>query len=139
MNANCLIVCPPQLQELNETGFLSETRCEVHVVPSCTHVHRESLAAESIRWFSTARSVIQENPEANQFEYPGIRKVWQLGQRGEDAYLLYFHARGLSRTKLGHCHHISRPQEKHLFSRVIGEWQQNLTWFEHVISVYKLA
>jgi len=139
VNTNYLFMVSSQLKELHATGLLTETQCEVHVVSSGTAVHRESLGAQLKKQFGNSPVVFHEHTEANQFEYPGIRKVWQLGQRHEDSYLLYFHARGLSRMKLGRFRRKRQPQEKRLFRRVIGAWRQNLTWLEHITSADKLG
>jgi hypothetical protein len=139
VNANYLHMVSSQLKELRETGLLTETHGELHVVSSGTAIHRESLAVELRKWFGAGTSVFHEHTKANQFEYPGINKVWQLGQQAEDAYILYFHARGLSRMKLGRYRRNRQPQEKRLFGKVIGEWRQNLTWLQHVTSADKLG
>jgi hypothetical protein len=139
VNANYLYMVSSQLKELRETGLLTETRCELHVVSSGAPADRETLGAELRMQFGNSPVVFHEHTEVNQFEYPGIKKVWDLSQRQENAYLLYFHARGLSRMKLGRFRRKRQPQEKRLFRRVIGAWRQNLTWLEHITSADKLG
>jgi hypothetical protein len=139
VNDNYMYMVSSQLNELRETGLLSQTQCELHVVSSGTLAHRDSLAAELKKRFGTAFSVYHEHTEANQFEYPGIKKVWELGQRAENSYVLYFHARGLSRLKLGRLRRNRQRQEKRLFRRVLGDWMHNLTWLEHITTADKLG
>lgn len=139
VNANYLYMVSSQLKELRETGLLTETQCELHVVSSGAPADRKTLGAELKKQFGDSPVVFHEHTEANQFEYPGIRKVWQLSQRGKDAFVLYFHARGLSRMKLGRFRRKRQPQEKRLFRSVIGAWRQNLTWLHHITSADKLG
>lgn len=62
----------------------------------------------------------------NRYEYPGIRKVWEIGQSLDEAALnktliLYFHSKGMFNTK---DQSTSRdPIERRLFTTVIDRWE----------------
>jgi hypothetical protein len=139
INPRYLYMVSSQLKELQQTGLLAHTRATFHLVSSGAEGDRVRLKNELRHIFGESPAVQHEHTTENQFEYPGIHKVWQLGQQDQLGYLLYFHARGISHLKLGRFRRNRQPQEKRLFRRVIGEWRQNLTWLQHLASAEKLG
>lgn len=139
INPRYLYMVTSQLKELQRTGLFEGARATLYVVSSGTDADRKRLNAELKRIFGDLPAVRHEHTRENQFEYPGIRKVRQLGQQDEQGYILYFHARGISRLKLGRFRRNRQRQEKRLFRRVIGEWRQNLTWLHYLASAEKLG
>lgn len=139
VNPRYMFMVTSQLEELRQTGILSLPRAALIVVSSGTESDRVRLNREITRILGESPNIQHEHTTDNQFEYPGIRKVWQLGQQDQQGYILYFHARGISRLRLGRFRRNRQRQEKRLFRRIIGEWRQNLTWLHHLTSVEKLG
>lgn len=139
INKNYIYLFSRQMAELAETKLLSETNSVLYVVSSGTENDKNVLQKEIQRIFGLASDIRQEHTEQNLFEYPGIRKVWELGRQDSDAFILYFHARGISRIKLGRFRRNRQPLEKRLFRRVIGEWRMNLLWLSAIVSADKVG
>ncbi len=139
INKNYIYLFSRQMAELAEAGLLSHTNAVLYVVSSGRAEDKNVLAREIRRIFTSTCDVRQEHTEQNLFEYPGIRKVWELGREDGDAFILYFHARGISRIKLGRFRRNRQPLEKRLFRRVIGEWRKNLLWLSAVPSADKVG
>ncbi|MFZ5630121.1 MAG: hypothetical protein ACOY5B_13400 [Spirochaetota bacterium] len=139
INPRYLYMVSSQLKELRRTGLFEGTRAILYVISSGTEGDRLRLGNELKQIFGESPAVQHEHTTENQFEYPGIHKVWQLGQPDRDGYILYFHARGISHLKLGRFRRNRQRQEKRLFRRVIGEWRQNLTWLQNLASAAKLG
>lgn len=139
INKNYIYLFSRQMAELAETKLLSETDSVLYVVSSGTENDKNVLQRELQRIFGSVSHIRQEHTEENLFEYPGIRKVWELGRQDGDAFILYFHARGISRIKLGRFRRNRQPLEKRLFRRVIGEWRKNLLWLRAVTSADKVG
>lgn len=139
INKNYIYLFSRQMAELAATGLLSQTNSVLHVVSSGTAEDKNVLQAEILRIFGSTSDIRHEHTEQNLFEYPGIRKVWELGRKESDAFILYFHARGISRIKLGRFRKNRQPLEQRLFRRVIGEWRQNLLWLSAVRSADKVG
>lgn len=139
INKKYIYLFSRQMAELAETKLLSETDSVLHVVSSGTESDKNVLQRELQRIFGMVSHIRHEHTEQNLFEYPGIRKVWELGRENADAFLLYFHARGISRIKLGRFRRNRQPLEKRLFRRVIGEWRQNLLWLSAIATADKVG
>lgn len=139
VNPRYLYMVSSQLKELQQTGLLAGSSATFYLISSGTEADKARLSAELRRIFGDSPAVRHEHTTENQYEYPGIQKVWQLGQQDQQGYILYFHARGISRLKLGRFRRNRQRQEKRLFRRVIGEWRQNLTWLQHLTSAEKLG
>lgn len=139
INKNYIYLFSRQMAELAETGLLSHTNSVLYVVSSGTTDDKSVLQKEIQQIFASTSDIRHEHTEQNLFEYPGIRKVWELGRDDADAFILYFHARGISRIKLGRFRRNRQPLEKRLFRRVIGEWRQNLFWLRAVSSADKVG
>jgi len=139
INPRYLYMVTSQLKELRQTGLLAGLRATFYLVSSGTETDRVRVNHELKRIFGDSSAVQHEHTTDNKFEYPGIRKVWELGRRDQQGYILYFHARGISHLKLGRFRRNRQRQEKRLFRRVVGEWRQNLTWLQHLTSAEKLG
>jgi hypothetical protein len=139
INKNYIYLFSRQMAELATTGLLNGTDSILYVVSSGTADDKSVLQKEIQRIFGSGSDIRQEHTEQNLFEYPGIRKVWELGRQDADAFILYFHARGISRIKLGRFRRNRQPLEKRLFRRVIGEWRQNLLWLTAMPSADKVG
>lgn len=139
INKNYIYLFSRQMAELATTGLLNGTDSILYVVSSGTADDKSVLQKEIQRIFASTSGIRHEHTEQNLFEYPGIRKVWELGRKESDAFILYFHARGISRIKLGRFRKNRQPLEQRLFRRVIGEWRQNLLWLSAVRSADKVG
>lgn len=139
INKNYIYLFTRQMQDLATTGLLENTAATLYVVSSGIAHDKAVLQQELRRIFPAEKKIIQEHTEQNLYEYPGIRKVWELGRQDTDAFILYFHARGISRIKLGRFRRNRQPLEKRLFRRVIGEWRQNLLWLTAMPSADKIG
>ena len=77
--------------------------------------------------------ILKHIPEAkisssmtNQFEYPGIHKVWELSKEdpSKDHYILYFHSKGMS------CLIAERDRWEHvLFQENVRKWNKAVDAF----------
>lgn len=139
INKNYVYLFARQMQDLAANGLLNGTDSILYVVSSGTADDKIVLQEEIMRIFGSAYDIRLEHTEQNLFEYPGIRKVWELGRQDSDAYILYFHARGISRIKLGRFRRNRQPLEKRLFRRIIGEWRRNLFWLAAMPSADKVG
>lgn len=139
INKNYAYLFRSQMRSLMQTGLLTGTAAEFHIVSSGTESDRAAIAGDIGRIMKSIPGIRHAHTEENAFEYPGIQKVWELGQKDPDAIILYFHARGISHLTLGRFRRNRQPQEKRLFRRVISEWRQNLTWLMQVTSADKVG
>lgn len=139
INPNYAFMLCAQLKALRKTALLQRERCSLYVVSSGTEKHYSEVQLALYEIFGKLPNVYQKHFSMDKYEYPGIYTVWQLGQESQEGYIIYFHARGLSRMKLGKFRRRRQWQEKRLFDRVIGEWRQNLTWLEHIPHAAKLG
>lgn len=67
----------------------------------------------------------------NQYEYIGIRKVWQIAQKFPESLILYFHSKGMI---FGNPKGISYKRtfpERCLFNHTVKPWQNILKIFEN--------
>jgi len=76
----------------------------------------------------------------NMFEYPGIRAIWDLGQRiptseAKHSTILYFHSKGMSKIDEG----VRIDREQHLFNTVIRPWREIIPKFEEDPSINKIC
>jgi hypothetical protein len=139
VNPNYIYLFRSQMESLRRTGLIQGTSSVLYIISSGTAGDQAMLAAELRRIWGDLPNLRHEHGEENAFEYPGIRKVWELGREDQDAYILYFHARGLSRIKLGRFRRNRQPAERRLFKRVVSEWRMNLNWLEHIPSAEKVG
>ncbi len=139
INKNFLFLFRSQMRELAATGLLHETAAVLYIVSSGTEQDRAALVDEAHSIFAPGVDVRHVHHTENAYEYPGIRKVWELGKENTQALILYFHARGISRIKLGKFRRNRQFTERGLFKKVIGEWRENLTWLKYIQSAEKLG
>ena len=139
INKNYIYLFSRQMADLAESGLLTGTACTLYVVSSGAPNDKQVLKREIERIVGDSDNIVQEHTEKNLYEYPGIHKVWQLGKQDSDAFILYFHARGISRIKLGRFRRNRQPLERRLFRRVITEWRKNLLWLTAVRSADKVG
>ena len=75
----------------------------------------------------------------NLFEYPGIRRVWELGQQIpveelNDSLILYFHSKGMFN---GNYSEVRSGMEPKLFQYVIDPWRNITLAFQNDSSINK--
>ncbi|MCX7631741.1 MAG: hypothetical protein N2Z22_00255, partial [Turneriella sp.] len=138
-NPRYIYMVRSQLKELAKTRLLENLRCRYHIVSSGYSSDREAIAATLRTIFGDDPRVRHTHTVSYNFEYPGIRKVWELAQEDQSGYILYFHSRGITHLRLGRFRRNRQDQEKRLFRRVIWQWQKNLLWLENVLSAEKLG
>lgn len=139
INKNFIYLLKSQMLELEATRLLHETNSVLYIVFSGTEQDRLAVEAAMKEIFAMGTEIQFVHHTENAYEYPGIKKVWDLGREDADALILYFHARGISRIKLGKFRRNRQLTEKGLFKKVIGEWRQNLLWLMHVPSIDKVG
>jgi hypothetical protein len=76
---------------------------------------------------------IQTIDDKNNFEYIGMKKIWDISQACEDCLILYFHTKGTTHKK--NKYNINSPSQpknirKILFDNTILNYKQYLTEFE---------
>lgn len=68
----------------------------------------------------------------NSYEYEGIKKIYELGEKNDDdTLLLYFHSKGISKN--------DSNEYLHIFNSVIMEWKWNLFLFQHILNINKIG
>lgn len=113
-----------QLKELKETGILFHAK--LYICLTFDNCFSEEYIDE-IKEILTDCNVEFSTSFINQFEYPGIKKVWELAHQYPDSLLLYFHSKGMV---------FSNPtgkrifHERCLFNHVIKKWKYILKIFE---------
>jgi hypothetical protein len=71
----------------------------------------------------------------NRFEYPGLRRVWDLAQHIEseeearNTVVVYTHSKGMFNTYLAHFHAARVPLEIKLFHATFDRWDEALRMF----------
>lgn len=139
VNQNFIYLFTAQMRDLQRTGLLDQTSCQLFIVSSGSPEAKYAIAAELRKIFGSRPEIRHEHNGENQFEYPGIRKVWELGLLPEESFILYFHGRGISHLKLGPHRRNRQRAEQRLFSLVVAQWRQNLRWLLQIPSADKLG
>ena len=135
---NWMVLIANQLKSLKSTG-LAGAATQVYVCLSThganeTNMHvasQVSMAAKMIR--SIIPSARIEATIANEFEYPGISRVWKIGQQTDahvanDTVVLYFHSKGMFNGPEKDTTVV--PMERLLFHTVIKNWRDILIRFQ---------
>lgn len=78
----------------------------------------------------------------NVYEYPGIRRVWELGQQiprneSHTALILYFHSKGMSNGE--NITEVRSDFEKELFATVIDPWKPITKIFQNKVDINKVG
>jgi hypothetical protein len=70
----------------------------VYIIATINHNNEDSFKKKCVSLFP---NVTVECNYTNQFEYPGIMKIWELGQQhsSRNDILLYFHSKGITHEK----------------------------------------
>lgn len=72
----------------------------------------------------------------NSHEYPGIKRVWQLGQEKEDSFILYFHSKGITRLEKK----MERdPLETLLYNDLVDNWRDCVNFLSYFPSLDKIG
>ena len=82
----------------NQLSFVAHYRGKIYVI--CTvEEEKETELKKKIKNCFPRTDITVECNSTNQYEYPGIKKVWDLGQihNQENDIIMYFHSKGLSR------------------------------------------
>lgn len=125
-----------QLKDLKRSRILDYNSASFYFVFSGTDAQAEQalritkrLVPESILHFTHTKE--------NAFEYPGIKKVWDLAQENREGYILYFHAKGLSHLSLFPFSRKRTRSEQIIFREVVFNWKKNILWLDHLTSATK--
>jgi len=119
-----------QLGQLEKTE-LYQIADEIIITANCDNEQEEGF-----REFINAnwpKIQIQTIDDKNNFEYVGIKKIWDISQDCEDCLILYFHTKGTTHKK--NKYNINTPSQpknirKILFDNTILNYKQYLTEFE---------
>lgn len=77
---------------------------------------------------------IQETNE-NQYEYPGIMKIYELGQLYPDSLLIYMHTKGMSYDIQSERHSLNIVLTRH----TLWHWSQTVEIFNHYPQIKKIG
>ena len=96
---NWKLILTEQMKDLNESNILKNNK--LFVVISCDN---ESLVIEAKYLINLILNKFIHNidftiEEKNLFEYPGIKKVYDLALNNNDKLFIYFHSKGITRNK----------------------------------------
>ncbi len=117
-----------QLKELEETGLLKYAK--LHICLTFDNCFAPEYIQE-IEDMLKDYNIEIEISLINQYEYIGIRKVWQIAQKSPKSLILYFHSKGMVfGNPKGNSYKRSFP-ERCLFNTVVKPWQKILNIFEN--------
>lgn len=111
-------IIPPQMKDVIESGLFDRPNTKLYMIVSAE-------SDEEFRWFMDQDWVKKYKPEVlrtkrNQYEYAGIRFLWELACKHNDDLFLYFHSKGAryGRGRIG--------MEVILTREVVVNWRLNL-------------
>lgn len=113
------IVCE-QLIQLISTDLLNIANLYIHISVK-SHLHDYVVGTISML---VPNAIIYTTIE-NEYEYRGIKLIWELGQKHPNDIFLYFHSKGMSHGIVNRCH-----CDKALFQTLIEPWKRVLTIFK---------
>lgn len=130
-----------QLDEFNCNGLAERAR-NFYVSISVDHASESSKEAATL--INTTIAAVREiQPKAifditleNRFEYPGIRKVWDIAQHAESdtsahkTIILYMHSKGMFNIYLPNFHAVRVPLEVKLFHATFDRWHEVLDMYQ---------
>lgn len=125
-----------QLSDLKKSGLLDLPDTNIYVIASGPNNKKETFINKVKAIISTANI---EYSEGNLHEYPGIKKVWDIGQDSCDGIILYFHSKGITHIKNPNEDNCRRFDELKIFNNVITHWRENLWIFNQFNSIDKLG
>lgn len=109
-----------QLKRLKSTG-LYDAADEIHLTVNLAN-ETEDTFNKVIKKYP---KVIVEFHTENSYEYPGINKVKELGDKYDDMKILYFHAKGVSND---YKNHVTREKSEEKIEN-IKLWKECLEYF----------
>jgi hypothetical protein len=122
-----------QFQDIKNNGLFSQFK-SVYIEASISSDLAKSFEEELLDFLPGVKITCHAE---NIHEYPGIHKVWKLGQNfdlSEDSIILYFHSKGISRLRTP----FERDEiEKRVFKSVIENYSEILPWFNVLTSIMK--
>lgn len=91
-NQNLRKIIPAQMKDVIESGLFDRPNTKVYMIVS-------SESDEEFKWFMDQDWVQKYKPEVlrtkrNQYEFAGIRFLWELGCKYPEDLFLYFHSKG---------------------------------------------
>jgi len=148
-----------QLTELKNSGILT-LNPTIYIMVSCSNDSVNPVTDLVKHILPTA---IVCCTAMNNHEYPGIKKVWDIGQQNTNGLTscstsgstsgstlgstlgstpgltLYFHSKGISHIKQPTVQNCRTRDEKVIFKNIVTNWRKNLEIFRRFPSVYKLG
>ena len=123
-------VVTAQLLDLMNCGLYEYVK-HINIVCNYTDIKQVTELEKIIKKINLNVSLFSY--EGNEYEYRGIHKVWELGQdRRHDLYF-YFHSKGITHNDPSWTHF------RHWIGKVILNWREVLTYFQHVESIKKIS
>jgi hypothetical protein len=114
-NVNYVFMFSSQMTSLLASGIMANPGAEAHIVFSGTEQDKQVLAAEVDKIFGFSQKFRFDHHVEKLFEYPAIRKIWQVARENSEAFILYFHAKGITHLKLGRFRRNRLRLEQRLF------------------------
>lgn len=139
-----------QLDEFNCNG-LSQRARKIYISISIDRASETSKEAAALvnMTLNAARDI---QPKAvfdvtleNRFEYPGIRKVWDIAQHAESeaeahkTIILYMHSKGMFNIYLANFHAARVPLEIKLFHSTFDRWHEVLEMYHKYPQLSKVG
>lgn len=112
-----------QLGDLVRSGLLEYAK--LHVCITCNE--DQDVKGDVLNIVPNA-SV--ETSHINTYEYPGIRKVWDLANKYPNRITLYFHSKGITHIPNPHKYMCRTYTEKILFHNLITQWKKIIDVFD---------
>ncbi len=118
-NSNWRGIISGQLLQLKSYGILDEADLYIHI----TDTKDDSLSIIELIKDLVPDAIISISKE-NNFEYPGIKLIYDLAHQDPDSYLLYFHSKGMSYNV-----HSRKTEEIILLKLTFENWRKKLQIF----------
>jgi len=118
--SNWIQIISGQLSQLKSYGLLDAADLYIHITDPSELFNDVIALIETV----TKSANISTSGE-NQFEYPGIKLVYDLSLNHPDSILIYLHTKGIS-----HENNSRLPLEKALLKGTFENWQENVKAFE---------
>lgn len=88
------VVCE-QMNSLKSIGLYNIIE-DVSLVVVCDDKQLKRLKQHI--WAKWKKVKIYARTNVNQYEYPGLKAVWEIAQKEDDSIILYFHTKGISNS-----------------------------------------
>jgi hypothetical protein len=118
--SNWYSIVSGQLTELVSYGIIHEADIYIHIVDTENLLSEVLTVIQNIIPFAIITTSFK-----NQYEFPGIKLVYDLSQKYQDDIFIYFHSKGMS-----HNVHSRSATEMIIFKNTFESWRKHIQLFD---------